>query len=265
MKTSPLAPCLVTIAVFVGLFDAPRNEPRAAAPAAVRLRSALVRHDTSPPLRDLVKTSGSPAANAVGALPARSAIMRRRATGLTLDQNFAGMTAPGGPIPNVPASDTTGAAGPNHYMQAVNFSAAIYDKTGTLVLGPFGTGQFFTGFPPCGGGWSDVVVLYDHAAQRFIVSRFAPQDTTVNPAIDWFQCFAVSQTSDPTGPYLPVRVLDTGPRRVQRLPEVRHLAGRVLPDGRSGQDLSRQGGVRGRVRACPDADQPDRPELRDEN
>jgi len=127
--------------------------------------------------------------------------VRRRATGLALDQSFLGVPAPGGPIPGVPASDTTGAAGPKHYMQAVNFSAAIYDKTGTLLLGPFGTGTFFNNFPPCGGGWSDVIVLYDHTAQRWVVSRFASQDTTVNPAIDWFQCFAISQTTDPTGNY----------------------------------------------------------------
>jgi hypothetical protein len=45
---------------------------------------------------------------------------------------------------------------------------------------------------PCGGGWSDVVVLYDRTADRRFVSRFAKANTG-----QWYQCFAISQTPDP--------------------------------------------------------------------
>jgi hypothetical protein len=71
-------------------------------------------------------------------------------TGITLDQNFCGFTptpstlCPGGVC--VIASDNSGAAGPNHYFQAENFSAVIFDKTGQVVLGPFSTATFWSGF-----------------------------------------------------------------------------------------------------------------------
>jgi uncharacterized repeat protein (TIGR01451 family) len=65
-------------------------------------------------------------------------------------------------------------------------------------MGPFPTGQVWNGFSaPCGG--SDVIVLYDRAADRWFVSQFGRQNS--NPPLNWYQCFAISQTPDPTGPY----------------------------------------------------------------
>ena len=97
------------------------------------------------------------------------------------------------------AADASGAVGPNHYMQSVNFAYSIYDKSGTRLAGPTSTAAFWTGFSaaPCGGGWTDVVVLYDREADRWFVSRFAKDGTTGY----WYQCFAISQTPDPTGTY----------------------------------------------------------------
>jgi hypothetical protein len=96
------------------------------------------------------------------------------------------------------AADASGAVGPNHYMQSVNFSYAIYKKDGTRILGPSSTATFWNGFAaPCGGGWTDEVVLYDHEADRWFVSRFA-QDPATNY---WYECFAISATPDPTGSY----------------------------------------------------------------
>ena len=35
-----------------------------------------------------------------------------------------------------PPPDANGAAGPDHYFQAINLVFRIFDKSGTLVLGP---------------------------------------------------------------------------------------------------------------------------------
>src|SRR6266567_1854476 len=69
-------------------------------------------------------------------------------TTLLLDQNLCGFSAPGGPLPNISASDTSGAVGPTHYIQTVNFSVTIYSKSGTVVYGPFPTTAFWTNFTP---------------------------------------------------------------------------------------------------------------------
>jgi hypothetical protein len=116
----------------------------------------------------------------------------------TLLQNFDGLTTADVGVSNF-AADSSGAIGPNHYVDSANFSFAIYDRSGTRLLGPSSSAAFWNGFAaaPCGGGWSDVVVLYDRTADRWFVSRFA-QAPSNGP---WYQCFAISQTPDPTGQY----------------------------------------------------------------
>jgi uncharacterized repeat protein (TIGR01451 family) len=194
--------------------------------APVGQKSMDVQHDLSPPLRDMVAQPQDPAdllphqtENEEGeqrgvppALAPKAPAKPITTSNLTpqgpvfcpatIVQNFPGMTASPG---NTFATDASGAVGPNHFVAAVNFSAAIYDKSGNLLMGPFPTAQFWNGFSggPCGGGWSDVVVLYDRAADRWFVSRFAARNTPASPApfTDWYQCFAISQTPDPTGPY----------------------------------------------------------------
>src|ERR1017187_8697474 len=43
--------------------------------------------------------------------------------------------------------DTYGAVGPNHYFQVVNCSYAIYNKSGTKILGPLGSSSVWQGMP----------------------------------------------------------------------------------------------------------------------
>jgi hypothetical protein len=106
-------------------------------------------------------------------------------------RNFAGLTNVNGVYP----PDTSGEAGPNHYMQWVNLSFAIYDKaTGTRVYGPANGNTLWSGF---GGACAsqnagDPIVLYDQAAGRWVVSQF----TSSSP---YGECVAVSTSSDPTG------------------------------------------------------------------
>ncbi|MCU0754087.1 MAG: hypothetical protein MUE46_03065 [Xanthomonadales bacterium] len=103
----------------------------------------------------------------------------------------------GGGVP----PDTTGDVSPAHYFQWVNTSWALFDKTnGNRVSGPNPGNTFFAGF----GGLcqttnrGDPLVLWDDAAQRWVVSQFAFTSITQGP---FLQCLAVSTTSDPLGSY----------------------------------------------------------------
>ncbi|HNB52035.1 MAG TPA: hypothetical protein PK530_08840, partial [Anaerolineales bacterium] len=92
--------------------------------------------------------------------------------------------------------DTDGDVGPNHYIQMVNVSFTIYDKSGNLLAGPTPYNALFTG---AGGNCQadnsgDPVVLYDELADRWILTQFA-----VTSGQD--MCFAVSKTPDPLGQY----------------------------------------------------------------
>lgn len=85
--------------------------------------------------------------------------------------------------------DPSGAAGPNHYVQAVNLDYAVYDKTGSMVAGPFGLSSLWNGTTDEG----DPVVMYDRHADRWFISQF--QDSPPRMLL------AVSQSADPTGSY----------------------------------------------------------------
>jgi hypothetical protein len=94
--------------------------------------------------------------------------------------------------------DTNGTVGATQYVQWVNSSFAIFNKSsGALIAGPTAGNTLWSGF---GGGCQtnndgDPVVLYDKAAQRWVFSQFS---VTTTP---YLQCIAVSTTSDATGTY----------------------------------------------------------------
>ena len=92
--------------------------------------------------------------------------------------------------------DTVGAVGPNHYVQMVNGSIQIFNKSGTTVFGPVFSNTIWSGF---GGSCQtrndgDPIVLYDRQADRWLVTQF----TAASP---YMICAAVSTTPDPTGSY----------------------------------------------------------------
>ncbi len=109
--------------------------------------------------------------------------------------SFDGMRNPMGYVP----PDTNGDIGPNHYVQTVNTAIAVYDRTGTQLLAPTAINSLWAGL----GGLcettnrGDPVVLYDKAADRWMVSQFAFNDSMT----DNRQCIAISQTGDPLGAY----------------------------------------------------------------
>lgn len=88
--------------------------------------------------------------------------------------------------------DPSGAAGVNHYVQAVNTAYRIYNKTGTAVTGggPFDLSELWTGTTDDG----DPIVLYDKFADRWFISQFQYSSP-------YKVCIAVSTTNDPTGTY----------------------------------------------------------------
>jgi hypothetical protein len=108
-----------------------------------------------------------------------------------------GFTGPNGTfsVDSAPP-DTVGAVGDTQYVQVVNSGLAVFDKaTKNVVYGPVPTNTLWSGF----GGQcendndGDAVVVYDKAANRWIVSQFAVGATP------YLQCVAVSHTSDATG------------------------------------------------------------------
>jgi hypothetical protein len=102
--------------------------------------------------------------------------------------------------------DPNGEVGPNHYVEMINLVFAVYDKAGNLLLGPVDTGSLWAGFPitDCTDPSGDPVVLYDQFKDRWLLSQF----TTAGP--EFFNCVAISTTSDPTGSYFRY-AFSTGP------------------------------------------------------
>src|SRR5713101_7178869 len=120
------------------------------------------------------------------------------ALGLGFEGVGNGFTGPAGTfsVDSAPP-DPNGAVGPSNYMEVVNESLAIFNKSGTPIYGPVPTNTIWSGF---GGGCEtnddgDATVEYDKLANRWIVSQFSVSTTP------YLQCVAVSTTGNPTGPY----------------------------------------------------------------
>ena len=88
--------------------------------------------------------------------------------------------------------DSNGDVGPNHYVHMVNATkVAIYDKSGSLILGPFNLSTLWS-VAPCNANAGDPIVLYDSLADRWLLGQFAAPN---------HMCVAISQTADPTFAY----------------------------------------------------------------
>ncbi len=177
-------------------------------------------HDVSPPLRVLAANrvapdaedpadeldlgpiagadSGYSADGALqsGLLPATIPSTQQNFEGLSNQDNF---NIFGGRV-NPP--DPDGEVGPNNYVEMVNLTFAVYDKSGNRLLGPVDTGTLWSGFavPDCTDPSGDPVVLYDQITDRWILSQFTTSGLD-DPSKPFWNCVAVSTTSDPTGSY----------------------------------------------------------------
>ena len=173
---------------------------------------AAGRHDRSAPLRSVVprapehgdqdpdaaepqplpgrSTATPPAAVRDPVLQAAVAVAAAPSLGL----NIEGVNNVNGVLP----PDTNGDIGPNDYVQWVNLSFAIYDRSGTRLYGPAAGKTLWAGFGgPCEGtNDGDPIAQYDHLADRWVMTQFALPNYPSGP---FYQCFAVSTTGDPLG------------------------------------------------------------------
>ena len=174
--------------------------------------SSAVHHDLSPALRDMAPSAptarrlterplrliGSPRpGQADGALQSQTV---GPAVGTSAGLSFAGVGAGDyGFAPDAAPPDTNGAVGATQYVQWVNESFAVFNKsTGAIVQAPRAGNTIWTGF---GGNCEtrndgDPIVQYDKIAGRWILTQFS-----VPSGGPYEQCVAVSTTSDATGTY----------------------------------------------------------------
>ena len=181
-------------------------------------------HDTSPPLRSISTgalnaaeagrprreipvgrfklPSGAPATIGTGSAPQSLQVPLISTTQVhNFDGIGDGFVGPQGTfvVTGVPP-DPNGAPGDTQYVQWVNTSFAVFSKaTEAVVYGPVPGNSLWQGF---GGECElqndgDPIVLFDHIAKRWIFSQFAVSGGPGN----YFQCVAVSTTSDATGSY----------------------------------------------------------------
>jgi hypothetical protein len=178
------------------------------------------RHDTSAPMRDILRMLPPALPMGTEQEPFRipNILLKPSAAPNKLQPDYSRMQLQG---TNVPAPlitlsfeaissttsgcgclppDTNGDVSNQHYIQWVNSSWQIFDKvTGVAnpaTLTPRPGSSFFTGF---GGkcettNSGDPIALWDPRAQRWVMSQFV----TSTP---YAQCVAVSTTSDPLGTY----------------------------------------------------------------
>ncbi len=200
---------LISVIALAGLPYAASAQTQAAiGPVEV---SAAVHHDISPPLRDI---PSSPRAAGLRQKPLRliphgttaprtDPVIQSNApafVGTTALLNIAGVgNGDYGFAPSAAPPDTNGAVGATQYVQWVNESYAVFDKTtGAIAAGfPKAGNTLWSGF---GGGCQtnndgDPVVSYDKAANRWVLTQFSVSTTP------YLQCVAVSTTSDATGAY----------------------------------------------------------------
>lgn len=220
-KAGLLIPSLILTVSSLGAFAAPSDE--------TLLTGKALRHDTSPPLTVMLKNIEARNAADQKSYPAefeipnilnippssaelefnnRNKPAQRGSSGSNglaspmVDISVDGFTAAdnvsllgGTPLP----PDTNGDVGINYYIQYVNLGWKIMNKSdGSVAFGPFIGNSFWDGF---GGvcesdNAGDPIVLYDKNEDRWVFSQFTSSSNQ-----DGRQCFAVSTTNDPLGPY----------------------------------------------------------------
>jgi subtilase family serine protease len=179
---------------------------------------AAERHDVSPRLRDIPPvppaTVRHPGEREPGPRHRGRGPRGRRVDTVVQDSVIGlGMPSPSesfegvGNVNGVLPPDTNGDVGPNHYVQWVNLSFAIYSNGSppALIYGPAAGNTLWSGFGgPCEtSNDGDPIVLYDHLADRWVMTQLAVPNNFFGILIfaPFYECIAVSATPDPTGAY----------------------------------------------------------------
>jgi hypothetical protein len=211
-----IALCTTVLAQSAG------SQPGLQITKGVQIVRSNVHHDVSPPLADLIKMRHDALSDSLQereAEPVRpiplppgfkpeaepdpvhqkTTLAAPEVSVMGLSFEGLGNGIPGFNVLTAPP-DTNGAAGLTQYVQWVNSTIAVFDKsTGAIVAGPANGNVFWTGF---GGDCEttndgDPIVLYDKLANRWVLSQFAVHGSTP----PFLQCVAVSTTSDVTGSF----------------------------------------------------------------
>lgn len=171
-----------------------------------------VRYGVSPPLRDITPLppqAGPPHEIPLRAIPHVPAVsimgdpvlqaLSGPLVSTTPSANFDGVSdAAQGAVTGylVAPPDTNGAVGATQYVQWVNIAYQVFNKDGTTALGPISGNSLWEnlGGACAANNSGDPIVQYDKAANRWVLT----QPVFSNP---YYQCVAVSQTPDATGPY----------------------------------------------------------------
>jgi hypothetical protein len=202
-----------------GLVPASQASANQASTSAAAVRTgvtvrAVLHHDLSAPLRNLpvirpsrgeafVPRRGVPAVPAAGSAPGHRLLdqaVQPVAPGVVprVQTSFDGLANVDAVFP----PDSEGDVGPDQYVQWVNTSFAIFDKSGHMLFGPAEGRTLWQGF---GGvcqkqNQGDPIVLYDPLADRWVVSQFGFNvDQHGHELPPFVECVAVSQTPVPTG------------------------------------------------------------------
>ncbi|MEI7492515.1 MAG: T9SS type A sorting domain-containing protein [Bacteroidota bacterium] len=187
-QNSPVVhPTGVGVCTYLGESQPLRDIPPSSPEELSRLKKNFKQDFLNPTL----KYRSYPNADAA-LLKGEDPTIQKQMGGLSFDQsqqvNFEGQSSNYVP-------DENGTAGLNHYMQTVNTTYAIYDKSGVLKAGPTNVNLIFGNVPGANRNDGDPIVIYDEQANRYLVAEFSvPTDGTQN-----YILVAVSVTSDPTG------------------------------------------------------------------
>ncbi|HEY6767725.1 MAG TPA: hypothetical protein VI386_23475, partial [Candidatus Sulfotelmatobacter sp.] len=156
----------------------------------------------TPPLRleesrEVEREGRHPKASDTAARIADPALQSRVPTTLNVTM---GLNFDGTPGLQYSTSDVNGSVGSTQYVQYTNWRFSVYNKTtGAKVLGPSSESVLWTslGGPCAKSNDGDIIVLYDKQAQRWVFTHHA----LVAVGGPFYQCFAISKTSDATGAY----------------------------------------------------------------
>src|SRR5215468_9877029 len=105
-------------------------------------------------------------------------------------------------VPNAAPPDTNMAAGATQVVQWVNESFAVFSKSGALLAGPTAGNTLYQALGsthPCAiHNDGDIIAQYDKLANRWVLAQLS---VTNGGSVGYWECVAVSQTSDATGAY----------------------------------------------------------------
>lgn len=159
-------------------------------------------HHEGPPLR-LLPRKGGPVGTPQGTPDAALQTLSISAPSVGNVNSFDGIGQGAfGFVPNAAPPDTNMAVGATQVVQWVNESFAVFSKSGTLLAGPTAGNTLYQALGathPCAvNNDGDPIAQYDKLADRWVLTQFS---VTNGASIGYWQCVAVSKTSDATGAY----------------------------------------------------------------